>query len=268
MTKIKPDYFQWYLSLPPPRQADVTLQKQILDYFLPTFSRITLYIVPVLMIVASVFIMGTIVSTGNYGNELQLMKGPTAITQGTIFRVDESSGSKGKRQYFFRYTYQPPSRDPITGYSIADRKLGQTGQTVEIEYLTDNPDINCMKDARLSPAPMAVLILLPVITLITSTIPIVFLFWRKKWIFLLLRDGITTTASILAIKRGQKGSRNVDLQFNRDGIDITSKVNVPGQKRIVEMLELFNKQNRQVKIPVDPQKPKRLVIIDTLDFSS
>lgn len=262
--KIKPDYFEWFLSMPVPRQVEKSLLDNILDFYIPKFNRVVFYILPFLIFTVSSFALGTIISSGNYKDELRLLKGPTAFTQGKIFSVTETKGSKGKIQYLYEYTYQTPGREEVTGISFSSKPLGTREQDIEIEYLVDNPKISCMKGAHLNPAPMMIVVIIPFVTLIGAGIPFFILKWRKKWILIVLQDGIKTTATILNIKRGQKGTRNIDLLFYLEGREINSRVNVPGRKQDVELLESFKNQNMQVAILVDPKKTKRLIIIDTL----
>ncbi|MBP8981108.1 MAG: hypothetical protein KBG09_07700 [Syntrophobacterales bacterium] len=266
---MKADYLDWFLSISPPRRVEPEIQRFILNYFFPKSARLIIfYFIPVSILLMCIVISAIMLFLGNYSDELRLWKGPTENVEGAILSVEELKRSKGRIFYLYKYTYRPPGNTELVGASFSDRRSYKPGERVIITYLYGDHKISCLQGARMNPVPVTILAVPLSLSLVVGAMPFFMMNWRKKWIFRLLRDGVKTTATILAIKWAPKGTRNVTLSFNLEGRETTLKINIPGRKKTIEVLEALHLQRLQATILVDPKTPKRLIIIETLEMTA
>jgi len=256
-----------FLFMPPPRQVDPALHDAALNLFLPKGVRIFLYVLPLLFIAAACAAVSLLVMNGRYVEEWRMLHEPTAHAEGVVRGVEVRRGSKGSKTYVYDFDFSLSRTDqkkPVRGYCFSDKPLAAQGKTVPVEYLVSNPSVARIKGARLNPAPLFVVAMIPLLTFITLIMIYGLIVYRKKWIERVFRDGEAVSARIQEIKRGPKNTKIIVLAFNHMGENRTAKVQLPLCKKPLELINARHAAREPVSALVHPVKKKDIFIFDLI----
>lgn len=260
---------KWFFAQSPPRQVDETLLNDMLNVIFPKIARVLFSLVPVLVLVTMGMAVTVLIKTVDLDSEWRLMTEPTTVTSGRVLDVEKKKGSKGTIIYVYGFEFKPVDREavdktPVKGACFSGDQVASPGQTVQVEYVPDDPKVSRIRGCRLNAVSLAPLVVMPLVGIITIILPLGMVRFKRKWLQRLLALGVSTPAIIEKIKPGPKGSLVVWVRYDVAGAELKSKVSTSGRKREKELLMSRQEAGQPLTILVDPNKPKSVFILDLL----
>ncbi len=263
-----PENMKWFFELSPPRTVDDGMLTKALDVIFPKIVRVIFYLLPALMLLTTGMMMTILIKTADMRGEWRLLKGPTTFTSGKVLDVEANKSSKGSITYIYDFEFKPVGgkmdAPPVKGVCFSGDPVASAGQSVQIEYIPDDPKISRIEGCNLNPMPWALFAAMPFIGIFSAVIPLGLLRYKRNWLLRLLTFGKLTEAVIEKVKPGPKGSIIVEVRYNVDGVELKSKTNINGQKGEKDWLKSLHESARPVTLLVDPRKPKSIFLLDLL----
>jgi len=260
---------KWFFAQSPPRQVDETLLNDMLNVIFPNIGRVLFSLVPVLVLVTMGMAITILIKNVDLEGEWRLLTESTTVTSGRVLEVEKRKGSKGAIIYGYKFEFKPVGGEavdkaPVKGVCFSGDQVASPGQTVQVEYVPDDPKVSRIQGCRLNSVSLAPLIAMPLVGIITIILPLGMVGFKKKWLQRLLTLGVSTPAIIEKIKPGPKGSLVVWVQYNVAGADLKSKASISGRKSEKELLLSRQEAGQPLTILVDPNKPRNVFILDLL----
>jgi len=230
--------------------------------------RVVFYLLPVLLLVTVGMAITILIKTADLKGEWRLMTEPTAFTSGKVLDMEMRKSSKGSITYLYEFEFNPVGREvsdaAVKGICFSGNQVASPGQAVHIEYIPNDPKISRIEGCRLNPMPLAGIIAMPLLGVITAVLPIGMLRYKKKWLLRLLTFGVPTPAIIEKVKPGPKGALVVEVRYDVGGMEFKSKTNTSGRKHAKEWLTSLHESGRPAMILVAPNKPRSIILLDLL----
>jgi len=260
---------QCYFQQPPPRLLDDTLLRQALDLLFPRMVRMLFTILPVLMLTIVGVLLIFLIRHSDLKSDWRLITEPVLEASGKVLGVEQIKGSKGSVSYLYQFEFKPVGREgphdpPVKGISFSGDRVAAPGATVLIDYLPNDHGVNRIKGCRVSFHSLELMVLLPVLGIIVGIAPWVVVSYKKKILQRLITLGVAAPAVIENIKPGAKGTLIVELRFVLSGTELKARINTGGGNKIKEWLMSLQQRWQNVLILVDPEKPKRVFLLELL----
>jgi hypothetical protein len=260
---------KWFFGLSPPRQVDETLLNDMFNVIFPKIVRVLFSVLPVVMLVTMGTALVMVMQTADLKGEWLLLTEPTVLTSGRVLDLEMRKGSKGAIIYVYKFEFkqaggEASDKAPVKGVCFSGAQVASPGQTVQIEYIPDDPKVSLIQGCRLNPVSLAPMVAMPFVGLIAVISPLAMVRYKRKWLERLLTIGVSTPAMIEKIKPGPKGSLVVEVRYDVAGVELKSKMNTSGRKPEKEWLMSRQESDQPLTIVVDPNKPKSVFILDLL----